>query len=354
LSELLGHPLAAEFSVRRGTGCSTCPPITTIDLFNPVETAIPMPNKPNPTHQVFTLQNAHGVYAQEFYEPLPWLKALVGARYDSWERHVRQETFKPNTRDVAEAGPITTTTVSAPTFRYGVILEPITGYTLYASQSNSFRPTIVTNSWDGKLDWRPETGEMLEIGQKMDMLVGRLSVGMAYFDIMKYNVLVNLGPHVSGNGNIFEQAGTQRSQGFELDGTFRSADENWSLTGAYAYMYSSYYTFYSNTSDFSGKRTTWSPINTFSLWAGRRLPGGFGVNLGFRYMDEVFPANDNVVALPSYWLANASLAYQNGGSEFRVNVDNLLDRQDHFTSGGNTSLNPGAPRVITTSFNQKF
>ncbi len=144
-----------------------------------------------------------GFYLQDQIVLTPELQLVLGARFDLGtqlyaNRQPGTRTLSPE-QDLFGASP-----------RVGLIYRPFEPLTLYASYATSFAPQTanvlnVTNP-------RPETGEQVEVGTRIDVLP-TLSLSVAAFRITRDNVAAS-DPINTGFSVI---TGQQRSQGFEAD-----------------------------------------------------------------------------------------------------------------------------------------
>ena len=122
-----------------------------------------------------------GVYLQDQVTLLDNLKLLAGFRYDTIEQEVINNPtfFNPTSSE-------STINEDAFTPRAGVVYQPIEALSLYGSYSTSFLPNSATTE-EGEL-LEPERGEQFEIGARAELLEGRLTANLAFFDITKENV----------------------------------------------------------------------------------------------------------------------------------------------------------------------
>ena len=76
--------------------------------------------------------------------------------------------------------------------RVGIVIKPIEDISIYASYTESFNPTL-GQSVSGDV-FEPERGNQIEVGLKADMLDGRLSATLAYYQLRRTNVLPRIQP----------------------------------------------------------------------------------------------------------------------------------------------------------------
>lgn len=130
-------------------------------------------------------------------------------------------------------------TASAVTPQYGVLYKFTPGLSAFASYAESFVPgTQILRNPDGtSRAAEPTRGRGHDIGLKADLLDGRLSGTLTFFDIRNKNIVNDLAvTDAQGNVAIYNvQSGEQRSRGFELDTTAALTD-NWQLYVSYSRM----------------------------------------------------------------------------------------------------------------------
>ena len=69
-----------------------------------------------------------------------------------------------------------------------------------------------------------------------------------------------------------------------------------------------------------------TPENTFNVWLTFALPGRITLGGGLQYMDSVYRNAINTLEAPSYWLTNATAAYEiNKKLTLRLNAYNLAN-----------------------------
>ena len=130
-------------------------------------------------------------------------------------------------------------TESAVTPQYGVLYKLTPGLSAFASYAESFVPgsQILFNPDGTTTPAAPTEGQGYDIGLKTDLLDGRVSGTLTFFDVRNKNIVNDLAQTTSaGSVVIFNvQSGEQRSRGVELDTTITVTD-NWQLYLSYSYM----------------------------------------------------------------------------------------------------------------------
>lgn len=130
-------------------------------------------------------------------------------------------------------------TARAVTPQYGVLYKLTPALAAFASYAKSFVPgSQFLNSPDGTTKpAAPTQGAGYDIGLKTDLLGGRVSGTLSFFDIRNRNVINDSAVTNSAGGiTIYNvQSGEQRSRGVELDTTITVTD-NWQAYLSYSYM----------------------------------------------------------------------------------------------------------------------
>jgi len=148
------------------------------------------------------------------------LIASVGWRYDNV--HASNDKFSPALSLAADEPVIdptgtTKATNSAWTGRYGLVGKPMKGLSVFGQISQTFTPVNGINVLTGeKLPNRD--GKNKEIGVKVDLMDGRLTGTISYFDMSLTNVTVPVVlPIDQGGGTYNLPVGSQNTFGWEFD-----------------------------------------------------------------------------------------------------------------------------------------
>ncbi|MFA7403583.1 MAG: TonB-dependent receptor [Pelobacteraceae bacterium] len=124
--------------------------------------------------------------------------------------------------------------------QYGALYKLTPGLSLFGSYAESFIPgTSLLNNPDGTTSLAKATqGRGYDIGIKTELLGGRVSGTLTYFDIRNKNIVNDLATTNSTGSVVISnvQSGEQRSRGVELDTTITVTD-NWQMYLSYSYMY---------------------------------------------------------------------------------------------------------------------
>jgi iron complex outermembrane recepter protein len=329
---------------------------------------------PLPNNSFYPLREQWvGVYAQDKISFLDnRLHFLLGGRYD-WATY---GTGYGVTSEAEALGPYDPTTGigfqrakdEAFSPRLGVIVQPVPWLSLYGNYTKSFG---VTNALPvpGQPLFPPEEATQKEIGVKAELLDKRLTATLAFYDIVKSNVVQALG------GTPFATpVGLVQSKGVELDITGR-VNDNWSIIATYSYDDARIIngqgpspqdinngTLYPPTLVISenGNRLQNVPYNAGAIWAKYDADGqwrGLSLGAGVVTVGDRQGDNQNSFILPAYARVDAMIQYQfkpPADTQFKrvtlqFNVKNVFDTVYYQNSSTRLSIFPGAPRTFIGS-----
>ncbi len=220
--------------------------------------------------------------------------------------------------------------------RIGLVFRPMPEFSLYASYSKSFRPSLngtgadTFTGTDGSL--LPITeAKQIEVGTKASLLEERLWGSIALFNIVKKNVAVR-DPDAPPFSDLRIPTGEQRSRGVELE-LRGQLTENVELTSYYAYTDAEVT---KDTTIPVGDRLRFTPEHSAGLWVQYRFFGGplrgLRLGAGFNYYSDMEASLPNVVTIDSHTLVDASIVYEKSNWRAGVFFKNILD--ELYFSGG--------------------
>ncbi|MFL9878241.1 catecholate siderophore receptor Fiu [Herbaspirillum rhizosphaerae] len=231
-------------------------------------------------------------------------------------------------------------------------------YALYATSQqppggNSFALSSSANSADNP-NFAPQKTKTAEIGTKWDLLNKKLAVTAAL-----YRTQVNNEVEQDATSGLYFQTGKKTVQGIEL-GVTGEVTSNLSLTAGYTYM---------DTKVDSGAIVTangennlaYTPKQAFTSWATYKLPQGFTIGGGARYVSSLLRGTDDVNSgtpqyANSYWVFDGMTSYVvNKNLELQLNLYNIFNKD--YVAAINKSgyrYTPGTPRAVTLTANLKF
>ncbi|MBU1351626.1 MAG: TonB-dependent siderophore receptor [Gammaproteobacteria bacterium] len=325
-----------------------------VSIFNPIAAAPIIPaanyNADNaiPSH---TTQDTAALYWQDQITLAPQWKALVGARYD---------VFKQQT---AYDRKLTTLSRTDRKFspRAGLVWQPSDTVSYYVSYSRSFQPSAEAFALSASnTASEPEITQNKEIGFKLDLLDGRMSITGALFNLERTNIKNSDPANPSRQINV----GTQRTNGLELTTNGRLPGR-WDVSAGYAWLDGRMTKSLATTGSLQsptvavpaqGKVAALTPRNSAFLWAMKDMGHGLRVGGGVNYVGARFTSLTNLVTLPSYTTLDAALQYTLGRWGVDVNIKNLTNRKYYVSAHGSNDnlILPGSPRALQVTLRTHF
>jgi iron complex outermembrane recepter protein len=309
-----------------------------IDIFNPIYGQPPNPVEAFRSSNT-TITNSLGLYLQDQITITDQLKVLAGLRFDAFDQ--TSKDFSTETESNKSDGAFSP--------RFGIIYQPISIISLYASYISSFTPADGVFLFGGSLatDFEPERGRQFEIGVKAD-LSDRVSATLALYDLTRTNVVV-----FNEDFEAF-QTGKQRSQGVELNFTGEILP-GWNFIAGYAYTDAR---ITEDESDLlEGNQLPNTPKHAFNIWTTYEIQKGnlkgLGFGLGLSYVGDRPGALENNYELPGYFRTDAAFFYKRDQLRVGLNFKNLFDIE-YFENGSSaTRVNYGQPLTVqgTVSWN---
>jgi catecholate siderophore receptor len=234
-------------------------------------------------------------------------------------------------------------------WRAGVVYKPRPFGSVYAGVGTSFNPSAEGLSLNPALaDLEPERSWSAEVGTKWDLYQQRLSLTGAVFHTAKTNART---PGVNPGDPAQVLEGEQRVDGVEL-GLYGAVGRRLTVFAGYAHMWSEIEA--SNTTGETGNALAQTPENTLNLWLTGRVTSAFTLGGGVQFMDSVYRNALNTLEAPSYWLVNATAAYEiNRQLTLRLNAYNLADEEYVDRVGGGHFI-PGPGRYGMLTLDVKF
>lgn len=301
-----------------------------------------------PSH---TTQDTAALYWQNQITLAPQWKALIGARYDVYGQETRYDRkLATLSRTDKKFSP-----------RAGLVWQPSDTVSYYVSYSKSFQPSAEAFALAANITAaEPEITQNKEIGVKLDLLGGKLSVTGALFNLERTNIKNTDPANPSRQINV----GTQRTNGFELTASGRLPGR-WDVSAGYAYLDGRTTKSLATTSSSQlpvvavpalGKVPSLTPRNSASVWVMKDLGQGLRVGGGVNYVGARFTSLTNLVTLPGYTTVDAALQYTQGKWEVDVNIKNLLNRKYYVSAHGSNDnlILPGSPRALQVTLRTYF
>jgi len=317
--------------------------LPTISLVNPTEQAGQLVVQPYLVGD--ETRNAVAPYVIDQIKFSERFQLLIGARYDFIDTDVVYQfnAVAPGdtgyTRDDSDVSPMA-----------GLVFTPSSSLTVYANAASSFSP--ISSRVLGAATLEPEQSEQLEIGAKKQFLDGKLKTTFAVYRLDRSNIAI---PDDNG---VTQQAGDQRSDGFELE---LAAEPLPRLRTFFSYAYTdAVLTRFSESIpgfgvfDRSGNRPAFVPEHLANLWVSRSFKNGLGVGGGLRYVSDQFIAEDNAFAIDSYLLLDAALYYDFDAFRLKLNFRNLTDTEYETRGFGSASVIPADPFSVFATFEYRL
>ncbi|NCJ08269.1 TonB-dependent siderophore receptor [Synechococcales cyanobacterium C] len=283
--------------------------------------------------------NNIGIYLQDLISFTDNLKLLVGGRFDFIDYESIDLLASETTRLYDNA--------FSP--RVGLVYQPSEMVSLYASYTRSFAPNLFSRTVDGsRLD--SERGTQYEIGVRSEFLDGRLSAGLAAYQITKSNVAVG----DPDNPRFSIQTGEQRSRGIELD-VAGEIINGWNIIGSYAYTDA---IISRDTSPLEGNQLRGVPRHGASLWTTYEIQEGdlqgLGFGIGAFFSDSRQGDARNTFRLPSFVRTDVALYYRRPSFQVALNIKNLFDVRYFEASNSRVAIDPGLPLTVVGTLSINF
>jgi iron complex outermembrane receptor protein len=234
--------------------------------------------------------------------------------------------------------------------KFGLVYQPLEDkISVFANYQNGFTNQTGAD-FEGRA-FKPEHANQVETGVRLNLVNGKLSSTLSYYNIQVEDILRTDMAHPLYS----VQDGTQLSKGFEAE-VIANPFAGLNLMAGFSYNDSKYTR---SDEDVWGRRpaTAMSPY-TANLWLSYRITNGRAQGLGFGFGGNY--ASDNkiensvyygVFTLPAYTVLNATAFYETKKIRLGVKVDNLTNK--HYWIGYST-MNPQPLRSFTGSIAFKF
>lgn len=295
------------------------------------------------------------VYVQDQLELTPQWKALIGLRYEHYKSEAR--TDRASAVSAAAVGPFSRTD-NMLSGRAGLLWQPSATQSYYASWGNSYNPSGELGTYGGTAatqltavnqNLEPEKNQNYEIGAQWDVITG-LQLRAAIFRNEKTNA--RMPDPVSG---VTILGGKRRVDGVEFEAT-GAITPNWEIYSGIAFMDGEIITGPANV---QGNTPLGVSDVVGNIWTTYRFgASGWEIGGGLRGQKGAWLTDTNIPGstIPSYVVADATVAYVQRQYEVRLNVTNLGDKV-YYIGGYNNSPNrvlPGYPRSAAVTFRYLF
>jgi len=311
----------------------------TIDIYAPVYGGVAAPLTLNASTR--ETQRSRAVYLQDQLDLSIQWKALLGLRRDSYDQTVvNRRLARSNAQSLGATSP-----------RVGLVYQPLSTLSLYASAAKGFRPNSGI-SLDNEA-FPAESSRSYEIGARIDSLEGKLSTTVALYRITKDNVLT-VDPR---NTDFSASAGEVASKGIEVD---MAGDVMKDVRLSLAYAFTDAVVTKGDNAIVTGSRFPNVPKHSatllltprFKLGTSSAMLGGGLSYVGERMGDVAASTN---FMLPSYTTARLVASWTpNPRLRVAFNVDNLFNKQYYASSYSSVWVTPGMLRTAHLNLRYRF
>ncbi len=337
-----------------------------INIFNPgssygispalIRQTLSQPPSGDTSNFAVSYSDWYGAYFQDHITLWDKLHILGGGRYDWAESGQSYQA----SYSLAEAT-LPSSKVEGFSPRVGILYQPIKELGVYGNWTTSFSANNAPAADGSTFD--PQRGEQFEAGFKTQLLDDKLLATLAYYHLVKDNILV---PDLS-TAFLFDMiSNKQRSQGIELDVTGQITNQ-FSLIGSYAFTDARVLVDHSG--DTAGNRMPNVPEHSGSLWVkydinGYSAPEGFSIGVGGVAAGERQGDFANSFQLPGFVRMDAFAAYKMKVGATKVttsfNIRNLLDKEYYESTDPDQNVTPrlgiapGAPLTAIGSVRVEY
>jgi len=308
----------------------------------------PSPNQPGPSARRLTSWQ-HAVFALDRVHLGPQWQVLFGGRYVRLHERAYDDTGAPE-RD---------TRLGKALPQAAVLWQPTTPLTTYVSYSESLSLGNEAPYWtsNGGTTLAPLLARQTEAGVKY-ALSDALSLSAALYRLRQPYQFAR--PDSTAEGFTFVQQGNEVHSGLELNAAGQVTD-NLRLTASLNLIRARAEG--TGAPSYEGHQVVNVPRLRSALYVDYRLPFAprLGLLGGWRYASPNVATPNGLTRVPAYHVFDAGLRYAsqwNGHAlTWRLSVDNVFNRfywRDTGSSGGDSYLFPGAPRLARLSLTVAF
>lgn len=315
------------------------PESNNLDIFAPVYGNFVTSGEGRLASNNLTELESTAYYLQSLVNVLPAVKLLLGVRYDDTDNR----SLNRNNDRLSKTSP------SATSPRFGVVVQPLDGTSLYASYSEAFTPLTGSDFAGDPFD--PILSDQIEVGIKQNLFSGAVLATLAAYRITREN-LTTPDPDSSG---FSIQTGEVESEGLELD---LSGSPLLGLSITASVSYNEARVTEDTRAVLVGRPLQNVPDFGASAWISyepqQDFLRGYGVGVGARHVTEREAAATESYILPTYTRLDASVWWRNQHWRVALKADNLADKR-YFESALDTrGAYPGTPRAFSARVSYDF
>lgn len=257
-----------------------------------------------------------GAYVSDQIKLNRWFEVMGSARFDQLH-----SSFTDMTQALPDNQKLTSNDGMF-SWRVGAVFHPTEYSSIYYATGVSFNPSSELGTLSNTtVSLAPEETNSQEIGAKVDVLGGKLSLTGAWFHIEKSNMRVASDPTQSTLPQILD--GVAVSEGFEF-GVAGKLTDKWGLFMGYTVMN----TELEKTTDMSqiGRRLPNAPPESFTSWTTYEITPKLTIGGGATYNSDTYANAQNTAYVPSYWKVDLMAMYKiDSKSSLQLNIYNLTD-----------------------------
>ncbi|AUT62510.1 TonB-dependent receptor [Paraburkholderia terrae] len=334
----LSHETYSNQSFTATSPGMTSNTIGVVPLIDPPYTPRPANVKEVATNLAESSANGVGLYLNDTISLGEHWKVVGGVRWDRYEASIKNSINLPG---------YATQTNFFTSVRGGIIYQPADWQSYYVSYGTSFDPSLeALTLTNGQQNLPPEHNKSYEVGAKLDLLGGGLSVTQSLFNIEKTNA------RTANPDGSYTLDGDIRVRGYQL-GLAGHITDKWQVFGGYTYMDGVILQAFDGT---QGKTPANTPHNTLTLWTTYAFTPHWEIGGGPTYMSSRYAANNNLVQVGGYTRWDAMAAYHAKRYDVQINVLNLTDKNYYdalIPSDGGRAV-PGYGRTFLATLNYRF
>ncbi|WP_343655449.1 TonB-dependent siderophore receptor [Paraburkholderia caribensis] len=334
----LSHETYSNQSFTATSPGMTSNTIGVVPLINPPYTPRPANVKEVATNLAESSANGVGLYLNDTISLGEHWKVVGGVRWDRYEASIKNTINLPR---------YATQTNYFTSVRGGIIYQPADWQSYYVSYGTSFDPSLeALTLTNGQQNLPPEHNKSYEVGAKLDLLGGGLSVTQSLFNIEKTNA------RTANPDGSYTLDGDIRVRGYQF-GLAGHITDKWQVFGGYTYMDGTILQAFDGT---QGKTPANTPRNTLTLWTTYLFTPHWEIGGGPTYMSSRYAANNNLVQVGGYTRWDAMAAYHAKRYDVQINVLNLTDKNYYdalIPSDGGRAV-PGYGRTFLATLNYRF
>ncbi|NRF66104.1 TonB-dependent siderophore receptor [Aquincola sp. S2] len=294
---------------------------------------------------------AFGLYAQNLMQLHPQWKLLTGLRWDRFEGDY-------NTPQIGTTAPTQRArSDSLWSKRIGVLYQPSAFQSYHLSYGTSFNTSGDTYQYDAlSSNTPPEGSRNFELGGKLDLADGNLSLRFALFHAVKTNERNR--DELTVNATNYVLSGQRHAAGIELDVAGRIAPA-WEVFASYAFIPDAEIDKASSVNGTTlqgervGARPGGTPKHSGTVWTTYKLGSAWRVGGGINVRSADAPPLVETFKAPAYTTGDLMAEYVLKDLSFKLNVTNVTNKlyadilyRGHYI--------PGKPRTVQLTTSYRF